>query len=55
MGHLKSEWQLTEPDVRVMHDRDEKAHWVELVLIWLILLVFLILPWLVGVAKLLGL
>ena len=38
-----------------MYDPDEKANWVESVIIWLILLVLLILPWYVGVVKLLGL
>ena len=38
-----------------MYDRDDRASWVECGLIWLVLLVFLILPWYLGVAQLLGL
>ena len=38
-----------------MYDRDERASLVECGLVWLMMLVFLILPWYLGVARLLGL
>ena len=38
-----------------MRDRNERARWSVVGLVWLALLVFLVIPWYLGVARLLGL